>query len=130
MHEPQSFVEGLLARVHGPMAFRFVIQPLVAIFFAVRDGLSDAKAGRKAYFWALFSEAKHRREMLSSGWRSIGKVFVVAGLLDLLFQSIVFGRLRLDGALWAGVILALVPYLAIRGPVGRLSRRRALRGPG
>jgi hypothetical protein len=130
MQERLSFVEGLLARLQGPLALRFVIQPLVAAVFAIRDGLRDAKEGKKAYFWALFSDTGHRREMLESGWRSIGKVIVVAGLIDLVFQQIVFGRMRLEGALWAGLILALGPYLVVRGPVGHLGSLWARRGTG
>jgi len=34
------------ARVTGPLSFRLLMQPTMAITFAVRDGLKDAKAGR------------------------------------------------------------------------------------
>ena len=34
--------ENLISRFGGPMSFRFLIQPAVAIFFAVRAGVNDA----------------------------------------------------------------------------------------
>jgi len=119
-----GFIDGLLARLHGPMSFRFLIQPLMALFFAFRDGRKDAREGRAPYFWALFTDPEHRGEMLRSGWKSIGKVFIIAIVLDNVFQYIVFHNFHRPGAgLIVGVILALVPYLLFRGPVNRLMRR-------
>jgi len=120
MTEHLSFMDGLLARIEGPMNFRLILQPLVALFFAFRDGLRDSKEGQPPYFWALFTEPAHRRDMLESGWKSIGKVFVIAIVLDFIFQYIVFRDFRPIGALLAGIILAIVPYLLLRGPVNRV----------
>ena len=102
------------------MSFRLLLQPLVALFFAFRDGLSDAREGSQPYFWALFTEPEHRREMLESGWKSIGKVFIIAIALDLVFQYLVFDNFRPIGAVVAGVVLAILPYLLLRGPVNRV----------
>jgi hypothetical protein len=38
--------EMLIGREHGPLAFRIIIQPMVAAFLAIRTGLRDARAGR------------------------------------------------------------------------------------
>ena len=122
MTEHLSFIDGLLARIEGPMSFRLIIQPLVALFFAVRDGVKDAREGQSPYFWALFTEPAHRRDMLESGWKSIGKVFIIAIILDLVFQYIVFRDIRPIGALLTGLILAVIPYLLLRGPVNRVMR--------
>ncbi len=104
------------------MSVRFLLQPLMALFFAIRDGRRDAQEGRSPYFWVLFTEPGHRREMIESGWKSIGKVFIIAIVLDLVFQYFVFHDFRPLGALVAGTILALVPYLLLRGPINRLMR--------
>ena len=56
MNEHLGFIDGLLARIDGPMSLRFILQPLVALFFAFRDGRKDARAGRPPYFWALFTD--------------------------------------------------------------------------
>ena len=67
-----GFIDGLLARLQGPMSFRLFIQPLMAFFFAFRDGRKDAREGRPPYFWGLFADPEHRGEMLRSGWKSLG----------------------------------------------------------
>jgi hypothetical protein len=112
----------ILERPHGPFAFRFYLQPLMAIFFAVRDGVHDAKTGRRAYLWSLFTEPG-RMARLRDGWRSVGKVFVLAIVLDLLYQLIVLKGLRPAEDLIVAVSLALVPYALLRGPANRLFRR-------
>jgi len=124
MTEHLDFFEGLLTRIEGPMNFRLILQPLVALFFAFRDGVRDARERKSPYFWALFTEPAHRRDILESSWESIGKVFIVAIVLDFIFQYIVFHEFRVIGALLAGAILALVPYILLRGPVNRVMRRR------
>ena len=76
------FFENLAGRVSGPMQLRIVLQPLMAIFFAIRDGRNDAREGRVPYFWAIFTSPGHRRDLLRSGWKSVGKVFIIALILD------------------------------------------------
>ena len=78
----------LIARVSGPMKFRLVLQPLMASIFAIRAGLQDAKAGKPPYFWSLATDPAHRAEMLENGWKSVGKVFVLALVLDVIYQII------------------------------------------
>lgn len=65
--------EGLIGRVSGPMKFRLILQPLMAIIFAVRSGLQDAKEGRPPYFWALFTQPDHRRTCYETGGRQWAK---------------------------------------------------------
>ena len=118
------FWEDVIARVGGPMKFRLILQPLIAIIFAVRAGLKDAKEGKVPYNWALISDPDHRRALLRSGWKSVGKVFVIAILIDLVYQWIVFRRFYPFEALLVAVILAFIPYLLIRGPLTRIVRRK------
>ena len=42
--------ENLVGRIGGAMSFRLILQPAVALFFGIRDGLKDARAQRPAYF--------------------------------------------------------------------------------
>ena len=116
-----DFLSGLSDRLHGPMHLRLFLQPLMACVFALRDGKKDALEGKSPYFWGLFTEPEHRHERLQSGWKSIGKIFIVAVILDLVFQVLAFHELRLGGgAIWAGIVLALLPYTLLRGPFKRL----------
>ncbi len=55
-----------MGRVSGPMKFRLILQPLMATFFAVKAGLRDARDGKPAYFWALFTEPGLRGALI--GW--------------------------------------------------------------
>jgi hypothetical protein len=114
--------ENLLARVSGPMKFRLLFQPAMALFFAVRGGLKDAREGKPAYFWALFGDPAHRREMLRDGWKSVSKVFIAALAIDAIYQVIERRWIYPGEALLVAIILALLPYLLARGPVNRIAR--------
>ena len=112
----------ITARPDGPLAMRFYLQPLMATLLAVRDGVKDAREARPAYLWAVLSTPEHRRELLRSGWRSIGKVFLIALVLDVVYQLLVLRGLRPLEGLIVAVTLAIVPYALVRGPVNRLVR--------
>ena len=110
------------------MKFRFILQPATAVFFAIRSGLRDAREGRPAYLWACITDSRHRREILRAGWKEAGKVFVVALLLDSLYQIFVLHEFHPIQAMIVASTLALVPYLIFRGPVNRIRRRWPTRG--
>ena len=114
----------LLARVSGPMKFRLVLQPCMATFFAIRSGLADARAGKTPYFWCLLSDPAQRDDMLKDGWKSVGKIFILALLLDVVYQLIVLHFVYPGEALIVAFILAIAPYLILRGLVTRLARKK------
>jgi hypothetical protein len=106
------------------MAFRFYLQPLMATFFAVRDGIRAARDERRPYLWALCTEPGHRMALLREAWKSIGKVFVVAVLVDCAYQFIALHhRMHIFDAVVVAATLAIIPYIIIRGPTNRLFRR-------
>ena len=78
--------ENLFGRLEGPMYFRFILQPLMAAIFASIDGIKDAKNGKPAYFWAMLSQPEQREELMRHGWKSVGKIFIVALVLDIIYQ--------------------------------------------
>jgi hypothetical protein len=116
-------VENLQERVTGPMKFRLLLQPVMAVIFAVLSGLKDARTGKPPYFWALVTEPSHRREMVRDGWKSVGKVFVLALVLDVVYQVIVQRFVYPGEAIVVALALAIVPYLIVRGLVTRIARR-------
>jgi hypothetical protein len=122
-HLTTSFAQHLVARVTGPMKFRLVLQPAMALFLAIRDGLKDAREGRPAYFWALFSNRDDRWAMLKDGWKAVGKVFILAMVLDAIYQVIERRWVYPGQAVVVAIILAIIPYLLLRGPVNRIARR-------
>lgn len=115
--------EDLVGRLHGPMTFRLLLQPTMALIFAVRDGMKDARLGHPAYFWALFTQKEYRREMLRDGWKSIARVFILGIVMDIIYQLIVFRWVYPFEVLIVAVTLAILPYLFLRGPVNRIARR-------
>jgi hypothetical protein len=117
------FVGNLADRISGPMSFRFLLQPVMAAIFAVIAGLKDAKAGNPPYFWSLLSDKSQRAAMLKDGWKSVGKVFVLAMILDLIYQIVVLHFFYPGEMLLVAVLLAIVPYLILRGLVTRIARR-------
>jgi hypothetical protein len=124
--------EQLLARVSGPMKFRLVLQPSMAIFLAIRGGLRDAREGKPPYFWGLCTDPQERTTMLKEGWKSIGKVFIVAVVLDVVYQIIVQKFVYPGETIIVAIILAIVPYLLVRGPINRIvcrSRKAVAKGP-
>ena len=110
-------------RVGGPMTFRLVLQPTIATLVAVRAGLRDAREGRPAYFWTLLTGRGQRIRLLREGWRAIFKIFILAVIMDVIYELIVLGWIYPFENLLVATILAVVPYVLIRGPVNRLARR-------
>jgi len=113
----------LLGRVSGPMKFRLVLQPIMASIFAIKAGLHDARAGKPPYFWSLLTDRAERVNMLKDGWKSVGKVFVLALLLDVVYQIIEMRFVYPGEAFITAVLLAIVPYLLLRGLVTRFTRK-------
>jgi hypothetical protein len=110
-------------RVDGPFAFRLILQPLVATFFAIRAGFRDARTGRPAYAWSVCFQRGHARELLKEGWKDVARVFFVAVIVDLIYEIVVFRRLYPSESLIVAAILALLPYFLMRGPANRIAAR-------
>jgi hypothetical protein len=104
------------------MKFRLVMQPAMAIFFAILGGLRDAREGKLPYFWGLFTDSQERTMMLKDGWKSVSRVFILAIVLDAIYQRIELRWFYPGEAIIVAIILAIVPYLAVRGPVNRIFR--------
>jgi hypothetical protein len=119
--------DDLLARLSGPLHLRFLLQPLMASIFAVRDGIKDGKTGRSPYFWTVLSNPEKRRERLREGLAAIGKVLALAVLLDTVYQYLELKTFYPVEAIVVAVSLAFIPYLIVRGPVARIVRWRDAR---
>ena len=114
----------LLDRVSGPMKFRLVLQPAMAAFFAIRSGLADARAGKAPYLWALIWGRGQREAILKDGWKSVGRVFILALVLDVVYQIIVLRFVYPGEAVIVAFVLAIVPYLIVRGLTTRIARKK------
>jgi hypothetical protein len=117
--------ENLIGRSAGPLNFRLLIQPTVAILIAIRAGLKDAREGRPAFLWAL-SNPGYRPDLLRQGWKDVGKVFILAMVLDSIYQLFVHHGVYVLELLITASVLAIVPYVLIREPVNRIARRKPI----
>jgi hypothetical protein len=119
----ERVIGNLIARLDGPLHFRLFLQPGMALFFGIRDGLKDAREGKPAYFWAMFANPAHAKDLLESGFKSVTRVVIFALIMDAIYQLIVSHWFYPGEALLVAFLLAFVPYLLIRGPVNRIARR-------
>ncbi len=115
-------IDNMVRRITGPMHFRVFLQPLMATILALIAGRADAKAGKPPYVWALLIDAQHRADMLKDGWKDVSKVFVLAIVLDVVYQYIEQKFVYPGEAVIVAFLLAIVPYLIVRGLVTRLTR--------
>lgn len=116
------FWNDMIGRIGGPLSFRFLLQPAMAMIFAIRDGLRDAREGRPAYFYSLLTDPANRRSRLLEGFKAVSRVFVFAILMDLIYQEIVLRWFYPLQSLVVAFVLAFLPYILLRGPISRIAR--------
>ena len=117
------FWNNLIGRPGGPLSFRLFLQPLMASIFAIRASLKDVREDRTPYLSTIVRNPTERRSLLLEGWKDVGKVFVLAILIDFIYQIIAFRWFYPVESLVLATVLALVPYVLIRGPLSRKIRR-------
>lgn len=114
------FIENLAGRLGGPMSFRFVLQPLMAIILGVVDAIRDARAGKPAFLWTVLFRRTHRKELLQNAWQHVGRIFILALILDGLYQVFLLHAFYPLELLTVAFSLALIPYILVRGPLNRV----------
>ena len=120
-----SFWTELADRPEGPFAFRFLLQPLMSLLMALRDGRRDAREGRSPYFWHVaHADPAARRAALGEGFKATGRIMLLGVLIDVAYQfKVLGGFVRPLEAVVVALVLGFIPYLLLRGPVARLFRR-------
>jgi hypothetical protein len=117
----------LLERPDQAMRFRFILQPVMAIIAALRDGIEDAKLGRSPYIWTLLNSASERSGRLAEGVISTARILLLGLCMDTIYQLIVLRTFYPAQASIVAIALGFVPYLLLRGPIRRIAHWR-LRG--
>jgi len=112
--------EHLIGRASGPLNFRLVVMPTVVTILAIRAGLRDAREGRRPFFWSLLTNPV---DAFRSSIGDIGRIFLVALVLDTMYQLVVLRWIYPGELLVVAVACAIVPYVLIRGPAARVARR-------
>lgn len=115
--------DNFLARPEGPVNVRFILQPALAAFLALRAGMKDAREGRPAFLWAGLTDSAHRSKLLRAGWKDLRTPFLISAVFDAIYQTIVHQAIYLFELLFTASLLVLVPYVILRGPVNRVTRR-------
>jgi len=116
----------ILARPGGPMTFRFILQPAMAAAMALRDGVHDARLGRRPYLWAMLRgvrSAEGRSGRLWQGIVSTARILILGVVMDVVYQWLEFKTFYPAQAAVIAILLAFVPYLLLRGPMERVARR-------
>ena len=116
------FWSDVVGRFHGPFSFRFVLQPLMALVFAARYGIVDARQGRPPYFWTIFTRPRERWELLREGGKAVARVIALGVLMDVVYQVLIFHRIYAPQLIVIVLALAFLPYVVFRGPINRIAR--------
>ena len=116
-------VDELLGRFSGPLNFRLVVMPTVVTILAIRADLRDAREGWPVPLGAFFTHPVERRRLLRSAVNDIGRIFIVAVVLDTIYQLWVLRSFHIGQLLIVAAACAIVPYVLVRGPITRLARR-------
>ena len=118
------FWDQLIAQPSGPLSFRLILQPAMAAILAILDGLKDARTGRPPFLRTIVNDPSQRGAYLREGLKRVSRVIVFAFVMDAIYQFMVLRTFYLGEALVTVFVLAVLPYLVIRGPVDRIMRRR------
>jgi hypothetical protein len=110
----------LIDRPSGPMAFRFILQPLMAAIAAILHGRRDARAGRTPYFWTVMSEPHERIGRLREGLNATARIILLGIVMDAIYQISFLNRFYPVESVIVAVGLGFVPYLVLRGIVTRI----------
>src|SRR5450432_2182736 len=122
------FFEDLAGRLTGPLTLRLFLQPTMSTLFAIKDGIKDAAENRPPYLWSFFAHPEDDAGRIRECWKAVGKIAILALVLDAVYQFMVFRWFYLGEALVTAVILAIVPYALLRGIVNRVARWWMRRG--
>jgi hypothetical protein len=117
----RRFWHDIAERPDGPMAFRFILQPAMAALAAIHDGIKDARLGRSPYFWTVLSNPRERGGRLRECVVSTARIVLLGLGMDVIYQYEVLKTFYPDEALLVALLLAVVPYLILRGPVDRIA---------
>jgi hypothetical protein len=114
----------ILDRPTGPMMFRFILQPTMAIIAALRDGFHDARLGRRPYIWALMHGVRDsggRSGRLWEGIVSTARILILGVVMDIIYQWKVLDTFYPGQSAVIAILLAFIPYLVLRGPFERIA---------
>jgi len=120
--------QNLVDRPSGPMLFRFFLQPTMATIAAVMSGMKDARRGRTPFWQAVLTSPTERAGRLNEAVVDTSRIMLLGLVMDSIYQYTVFDTFHPVEAVIITLLLALLPYLLLRGIVARVARHWV--GPG
>jgi hypothetical protein len=115
--------QNLVDRPGGPMLFRFFLQPTMAAIAATLVGIKDARLGRTPFMQAVLSNPAERAGRLDEAMVDTSRIMLLGLIMDTIYQVIEFDTFHPGEAAIITLLLALLPYLVLRGLVARVARR-------
>ncbi|MBR1286085.1 hypothetical protein JQ597_28940 [Bradyrhizobium sp. AUGA SZCCT0177] len=115
----RRFWADIFERIHGPMTFRFYLQPVMAALAALPDGIRDARLGHKSFFWSAWWDNNASAGRLREGAISTARVVLLGLSMDVIYQFKVLDRFYPAEALMMAILLAVIPYFIFRWIVER-----------
>lgn len=119
----KRFWTDIADRVHGPMTFRFFLQPTMALIAAIPDGVRDAREGHSSFFWSAWWNGSATTGRLREGLASTARVVLLGLSMDVIYQMKVLDRFYPVEALMMAILLAIIPYFIARYLVEAIVRR-------
>lgn len=110
----RRFWADIFDRIHGPMTFRFYLQPVMAAIAALPDGIRDARSGHSSFFWSALWKRDVPTGRLWQGLIATARVVLLGISMDVIYQFKVLDRFYPGEALMMAILLALIPYFIFR----------------
>jgi hypothetical protein len=101
----------------------------MAAIAALNDGIRDARSGRSPYFWTLLTDPGKRSGRLQEGLISTARIILLGLGMDTIYQLAVLNSFYPGEAVIITLLLAVVPYVLLRGPFARIARWWITRSP-
>ena len=114
--------KNIVARPGGPMTFRFILQPAMAVLAAWRDGMVDARLDRTPYLSGLVFGDVSRGARLWEGVVSTARILILGVVMDVAYQLAFLDSFYPAESALIAILLAFLPYALLRGPLARIAR--------
>ena len=109
MEVHHRFWSDIQDRIHGPMTFRFYLQPIMALIAAIPDGIHDARSVQHDKLW--------------HGLLAIARIILLGLSMDVIYQYKVLDQFYPAEAVMMAILLAVLPYFLFRWIIGCIARK-------
>lgn len=104
----------------GPLKFRLILQPTIAVVIGARAGVRDAKSRAPPFIWSLLCRRVTGKVQLKTTLYHLAVPILIATMIDATEQMLMFGHIRPLSALAVGTALMSLPYAVARSLSNRI----------